>query len=63
MPIPSIYLLKASYERFYQAICRYHLPDADQVLGLALIKRESSILLKQSFKFWLRIRKERRTKN
>ena len=60
MPIPDHQLLKESYKRLYQFICRYHEPDADQFMGLALIKRESSVLLKQAFKFWYRIRRGRR---
>ena len=60
MPIPNIDLLKSSSSRLYDFWVRYHEPDTDPVLGLALIKRESSILLKQAFKFWYRIRCGRR---
>ena len=60
MPIPNIDLLKSSASRLYDFWVRYHEPDADPVMGLSLIKRESSVLLKQAFKFWYRIRRGRR---
>jgi len=60
MRLPNHRLLKNSCERLFQAICRYHEPDSDKNMVFGLIKRESSLLLKQAFKFWIRIRTGRK---
>ncbi len=56
MNLPNHRFIKNSCQRMVDFLSRYHEEGADQALGIKLIKRESSVLLKAAFKFWLKMR-------